>query len=100
MHFEVLVEDQSGSIALESIMDKILDRDTNEHTWRIIPYRGIGRLPKNLRGVTDPQKRILLDRLPSLLRGYGKSHQDFPAAGNRSGGPRQQELHGVQARVA
>ena len=80
MHFEVLVEDQSGSIALESIMDKILDRDTNEHTWRIIPYRGIGRLPKNLRGVTDPQKRILLDRLPSLLQGYGKSHQDFPAA--------------------
>lgn len=80
MHFEVLVEDQSGKIALESIMDKILDSDANEHTWRIISYRGIGRLPKNLRGVADPQKRILLDRLPSLLRGYGKSHQDFPAA--------------------
>ena len=80
MHFEVLIEDQSGKIALESIMDKILDSDVNEHTCRIIPYRGIGRLPKNLRGVTDPQKRILLDRLPSLLRGYGRSHQDFPAA--------------------
>ena len=39
----------------------------------MIPYKGLGRIPKNLRGVTDPSKRILLDRLPKLLRGYGKS---------------------------
>lgn len=80
MHFEVLVEDQSGKIALETLMDKILDRDTNEHTWRIISYRGIGHLPQNLYGVTDPGKRILLDQLPRLLRGYGSSLRDFPAA--------------------
>ena len=79
MHFEVLVEDQSGSIALKEILPKIL-RDDDEHTWKIIPYRGIGRLPRNLRGVTDAEKRILLDRLPQLLRGYGKSLQHFPAA--------------------
>ena len=70
MHFEVLVEDKSGSIALEKILPKIL-RDDDEHTWKIIPYKGIGRLPKNLHGVTDREKRILLDRLPSLKKaGY------------------------------
>ena len=80
MHFEVLVEDQSGSIALERILPKILGEDSDEHSWKIIPYKGIGRLPRNLCGVTDAEKRILLDRLPQLLRGYGKSLQHFPAA--------------------
>jgi len=80
MHFEILVEDASGKIALESILKKILDPNEQEHTYRIISYKGIGRIPKDLRGTTDPQKRILLDRLPKLLRGYGKSLQDFSAA--------------------
>ena len=35
---------------------------------------------KILRGKTDPRKRILLDRLPKLLRGYGKSLQNLTAA--------------------
>jgi hypothetical protein len=80
MHFEILVEEKSGKIALESILEKILGPNGQNHTYRIIPYKGIGRIPKDLRGATDPQKRILLDRLPKLLGGYGKSLQDFPAA--------------------
>ena len=80
MHFEILVEDVSGKIALESILEKILGPNRQDHTYKIIPYKGIGHIPKDLRGTTDPQKRILLDRLPKLLRGYGKSLQDFPAA--------------------
>ena len=80
MHFEILVEDASGKIALESILEKILGPDGQDHTYRVIPYKGIGRIPKDLRGTTDPQKRILLDRLPKLLKGYGKSLQNFPAA--------------------
>ena len=79
MHFEILVEDASGKIALESILEKTLGPNGQDHTYRIIPYKGIGRIPKNLRGSTDPRKRILLDRLPKLLRGYGKSHQYFQA---------------------
>lgn len=79
MHFEILIEDASGKIALEFILEKILGPNEQDHTYRIIPYKGIGRIPKDLRGTTDPQKRILLDRLPKLLRGYGKSLQDFPA---------------------
>jgi len=80
MHFEILVEDASGKIALDSILDKILSPSTQEHTYRIISYKGIGRIPKDLRGRIDPQKRILLDRLPRLLRGYGKSLRGSPAA--------------------
>lgn len=79
MHYEILVEDASGKIALEYIVEKILGPIDQGHTYRIISYKGIGRIPKNLKGTTDPQKRILLDRLPKLLRGYGKSLQHFPA---------------------
>ena len=78
MHFEVLVEDASGKIALKAILEKILGPSGHEHSYRIISYKGIGRIPENLKGSTDPQKRILLDQLPRLLRGYGKSfrHQE------------------------
>lgn len=79
MHFEILVEDQSGSIALEHILEKILGPNYSEHSWNIHAYRGIGRIPRNLRGVTDPKARILLDRLPSMLQGYGKSLQGTPS---------------------
>ena len=75
MHFEVLVEDQSGQIALESILEKILGPNYTVHSWRIIEYRGIGRIPRDLRGVTNPKARILLDRLPGILQGYGRSLQ-------------------------
>ena len=73
MHFEVLVEDQSGSIALECLLEKILGANHTTHSWNLHSYKGLGRIPKGLHSVTDPQKRILLDRLPSLLRGYGRS---------------------------
>lgn len=73
MHYEVLVEDASGKLLLEPLMEKVLGPHGDPHTWRIIKYKGIGRLPADLRGHLDPQKRILLDRLPKILRGYGKS---------------------------
>ena len=76
MHFEMLVEDLSGSIVLGHILEKILGPNYTEHSWRIIEYKGIGRIPKDLRGVTVPTARILLDRLPRILRGYGRSLQD------------------------
>ena len=82
MHFEVLVEDESGSIALDCIMGKLLGANGSVHSWKIHGYKGVGRIPKNLRGVTDPKKRILLDRLPKALQGYGRSLDNIglPAA--------------------
>ena len=73
MHFEVLVEDNSGSITVGILMAKILGANHLEHSWRIHPYKGIGHLPKDLRGVPDPNIRTLLHRLPRILRGYGRS---------------------------
>ena len=79
MHLEVLVEDQSGGIALEILLEKILGANGAVHSWKMHPYKGIGRLPNNLSGVTNPSNRILLDRLPSILKGYGRSLPDSSA---------------------
>lgn len=73
MHFEVLVEDKSGSITVEHLMEKILGPNGVNHSWRIHRYKGIGHLPKNLHRRPDPGKQLLLHQLPHVLRGYGRS---------------------------
>jgi hypothetical protein len=70
MHFEFLVEDQSGKKALEILVPKMLGNDI---TYRVISYKGIGRISRGLKPKTEANKRILLDQLPKLLQGYGKS---------------------------
>ena len=77
MHFEVLVEDRSGQKMLEVLIPKIVSSD---HTFRIIAYKGIGHIPANMKAKTDPKKRMLLDQLPRLLRGYGKTYVDASVA--------------------
>jgi hypothetical protein len=74
MHFEILVEDQSGKKALDILVPRILGGD---HTFHVHPYKGIGRIPKDLRGTSDPSRRILLDQLPRILRGYGKTFAQY-----------------------
>jgi hypothetical protein len=73
MHMEVLVEDQSGAVAIEVLLKKILLPSRPETTYRIHPYKGLGRIPSGLKPTSDARHRILLDQLPRLLRGYGKS---------------------------
>jgi hypothetical protein len=70
MHFEFLTEDQSCGKAMEILIPKLLG---NKITYRIFPYKGIGRVPKGLRPKSDASKRILLDQLPKILRGYGRT---------------------------
>ncbi len=81
MHFEILIEDQSGQTMLEILIPKIIGE---QHTFRFHDYRGIGHIPKNLTSRTDARKRILLDQLPRLLKGYGKTFAgyspNYPAA--------------------
>jgi hypothetical protein len=69
MHFVFFTEDQSGGKAMDILIPKILGNDV---TYKIHSYRGIGRIPTGLKPKTDANKRILLDRLPKILRGYGK----------------------------
>jgi len=77
MHFEILVEDQSGKKALDILVPKILG---DIHTFRIHGYKGVGRIPENMTDPADASKRILLENLPKLLQGYGKSLTTPPAA--------------------
>jgi hypothetical protein len=73
MHIEILVEDSSGETLLEVVLPKLLGEYGNPHTWSMHSYKGIGRIPRNLKGSADPAKRILLDQLPRLLQGYGRT---------------------------
>lgn len=73
MHIEVLVEDSSGAKLVEFLMPGVVGPQGAPHTWRIHPYKGIGRIPKGLVTKADPAKRALLDQLPRLLAGYGKT---------------------------
>ncbi len=75
MHFEVLVEDQSGKAMLEVLIPKIIG---DQDTFRVIGYRGIGRIPRNLTRSANVANRLLLNNLPRVLRGYGKTFVDDP----------------------
>jgi len=76
MHFAILVEDQSGKAMLDILVPKILGPVTT-HTFEVHPYKGIGHIPKGLTPKTDAAKRILLDQLPRLLAGYGKTFAGY-----------------------
>ncbi len=73
MHIEVLVEDSSGAKLLQLLLPKLIGDHGVSHTWRLHPYKGIGRLPAGLSAAADPAKRALLDQLPRLLAGYGRT---------------------------
>ncbi len=75
MHFEILVEDQSGKKALDLLVPKIVGAEAD---FRVIAYKGIGHLPKGLKPGSDAKKRILLDQIPRLLRGHGKTFAGYP----------------------
>lgn len=70
---EILVEDSSGERLLDCLLPQILGPQGEPHTWRVHPYKGIGRIPPGLKTTADPAKRVLLDQLPKILRGYGKT---------------------------
>ena len=73
MHIEFLVEDSSGEKLLTQLLPRILGEHGELHTWRLKAYKGIGRIPQGLTAKADPAKRMLLDQLPRLLQGYGKT---------------------------
>lgn len=77
MHFEILIEDISGKIALDILIPKMID--TKEHTFNVHSYKGIGRIPKGLKSASDTKNRILLDQLPRLIKGYGNTFASYPS---------------------
>lgn len=77
MHFEIFVEDRSGKRALDNLMPRILG---DQHTFKVVAYQGIGRIPKNLKSGAYARKRQLLNQLPNLLRAHGSSSKNDPKA--------------------
>jgi hypothetical protein len=78
VHIEILVEDLAGKKALDILVPKILGDE--EFAFRVHAYRGIGRVPKNMRDAADASKRILLTNLPRLLKGYGRAFRGYSPA--------------------
>jgi hypothetical protein len=77
MHFEILAEDQSGKEALDILIPKIIGP---KHTYKVHAYKGIGRIPKNMRDSSNASKRMLLDILPKALKGYGETFKGYPVS--------------------
>ena len=75
MHFEILVEDQSGKKVLDILIPKIID---NQHKFKVRSYKGIGHIPKDLTNPTNASADLLLNQLPMQLRAYGKSYANDP----------------------
>ncbi len=76
MHFEILVEDQSGKRMLDILIPNIID---DQHSFRVHAYQGIGRIPRNLTSSTEARNRLLFNQLPRLLRGYGNTFASYSA---------------------
>jgi hypothetical protein len=70
-----LIEDISGKTALKILIPKII---SDEHTFNIHSYKGIGRIPQGLTPSSDPKRRILLDQIPKLIQGYGNTFAGYP----------------------
>jgi hypothetical protein len=58
---------------MEVVLPKLLGEQGNPHSWRVHGYKGIGRIPKNMNAGAAPAKRMLLDQVPRMLKGYGKT---------------------------
>lgn len=77
MHFEILIEDQSGKKLLELLLPKVFNDP--QHTYKVISYKGIGNIPTGIKATSDANKRILLDQLPRLLQGYRNAFKNYSA---------------------
>jgi len=60
------------------MLDILVPKITGEkHTFKVTAYKGLGRIPKNLSNSRNVQHRILLQRLPQLLNGCGRTFQGY-----------------------
>jgi len=73
MHVEFLVEDSSGQKLLEHLVPLLIGEENDRVSYRFHHYGGIGHLPRGLRSAAKARKRLLLSRLPSILKGYAKT---------------------------
>lgn len=78
MHIQFLVEDASGETMLRGLMNKLID--TSIVTYDIKSYKGIGSVVPKETNPMRAKNKMLLDNLPRVLQGYGKSMQGIDFA--------------------
>lgn len=59
---------------LDILVPKII---SETDTFEVHPYKGIGSIPKNMKDSKSSSNRILLENLPKLLKGYGKTFAQY-----------------------
>ncbi len=72
MHFEVLTEDKSGGIVVETLIRKMAQSRFSDFTLSLRPHRGKGDLPENPYAKPGRYASGLLDLLPAKLRAYDR----------------------------
>ncbi|WP_019911264.1 DUF4276 family protein [Paenibacillus sp. HW567] len=77
VYVEFLVEDNSGKILLEKIMNKYTESYSNI-TYRINGFKGIGGLPTKNVKISEVKTRRLLSDLPGYLKGFNRSLSFLP----------------------
>lgn len=75
MHFDILVEDQSGRQFLDILVPKIVG---NSHSFSVTDYKGLGHIPKNLTAAPGVGNRLLLNNLFTALKVHGRPHAGYP----------------------
>lgn len=76
-YIEMLIEDNSSGILIDIIMKKYLENKKNI-SYRINSFKGIGKIPSNIKSISDVKSKKLLTDLPNYLRGLDLSLKNMP----------------------
>ncbi len=76
-YVEILIEDKSGGILVEQIMDKYV-MDKENITYKIHSFKGIGKIPLKATKVSQIKSKRLLTDLPLYLQGMDSSLKCMP----------------------
>lgn len=71
-YIEILVEDKSGGILVEQIMNKYV-MDKENITYKIHSFKGIGKIPLKVNKMSQVKSKRLLTDLPMYLKGMDAS---------------------------
>lgn len=74
MHLDFLIEDVSGKIMLEILLPKVLPAGVS---YTIYSYKGVGRIPGKMHSAKAIKGKQLLDNLPRLLNGFGRTYHNW-----------------------
>ncbi len=76
-YIEILIEDESGGVLIEQIMDKYV-MERGDITYKIHSFKGIGKIPLKVNKVSQIKSKRLLTDLPMYLKGMDASLKSMP----------------------